>query len=105
MPLEHKRFFVSYSHDDQKLVVPVVALLRSTPTEVFLDVDTIEPGDNWWKRLEQALDTTSSFVIFWCSHSAGSVEVKKEWEFALKKGKRIIPVLLDSTPLPEPLKA
>lgn len=100
MEPEEKRFFVSYSHDDQKLVVPVVALLRSTPTDVFLDVDTIEPGDDWWKRVQDALDSTSSFVIFWCSHASDSTVVKQEWEFALDKGKRIIPVLLDSTPLP-----
>jgi len=82
------------------LVEPVVALLRTAPTDVFFDIDTIEPGEVWSQRLERALKGASLFVIFWCEHSANSVWVRKEWVFAVDKKKKVIPVLLDSTPLP-----
>jgi hypothetical protein len=42
-------------------------------------------------------------LLFWCRHSSASVEVAKEYGQALEQGKKIIPVLLDATPLPENL--
>jgi TIR domain len=104
MPTARKRFFISYSRDDRRLVEPVVALLRTAPTDVFFDLDTIEPGEDWYDRLEQAIKGASSFVIFWCDHSANSRSVQKEWMFAVGNKKRIIPILLDSTPLPPRLE-
>jgi hypothetical protein len=104
MPAARKRFFISYSRVDKDLVEPVVALLRTAPTDVFLDLDSIEPGDIWTDRLERAIKGASSFVIFWCDHSANSSWVRKEWTFAVGNKKRIIPVFLDSTGLPDELK-
>jgi hypothetical protein len=39
--------FVSYSHEDRDVVVPVVALLRAMHRHVFLDVQSITPGSLW----------------------------------------------------------
>lgn len=104
MPAARKRFFISYSRVDKDLVEPVVELLRTAPTDVFFDLDSIEPGDIWTDRLERAIKGASSFVIFWCDHSANSSWVRKEWTFAVGNKKRIIPVFLDSTGLPDELK-
>jgi hypothetical protein len=104
MPAARKRFFISYSRADKDLVEPIVQLLRTAPTDVFFDIDSIEPGDIWTDRLERAIKGASSFVIFWCDHSANSAWVRKEWTFAVGNKKRIIPVFLDSTGLPDELK-
>jgi hypothetical protein len=104
MPAARKRFFISYSRADKDLVEPIVQLLRTAPTDVFLDIDSIEPGDIWTDRLERAIKGASSFVIFWCDHSANSAWVRKEWTFAVGNKKRVIPVFLDSTGLPDELK-
>ena len=38
--------------------------------------------------------------VFWCWHAHGSQAVRSEWRQALRESKRIVPVLLDSKPLP-----
>jgi hypothetical protein len=95
--------FVSYSHQDIGLVQPVVRLLRATEDLVFQDLDSIQPGKRWRREIAEALDAAQLFILFWCYHSSRSVEVRKEYELALTTGKDVLPVLLDTTPLPEQL--
>jgi hypothetical protein len=95
--------FVSYSHQDVGLVQPVVGLLRATEDLVFQDLDSIKPGRRWRREIEEALYAAQLFVLFWCYHSSQSAEVRKEYELALTIGKDVLPVLLDTTPLPEQL--
>ena len=68
--------FVSYSHEDEALVKPVVSLLRVRQGLVFLDRDRIEPGKKWRDELDTALNDASLIVIFWCRHSEASFEVR-----------------------------
>lgn len=96
--------FISYSHTDTSLVNPVVKLLRVNQSFVFQDHDTIKPGSKWQESLIEALADTNVVVIFWCGHAHHSEEVKKEWSMAMDKGKDIVPLLLDETPLPDELK-
>ena len=95
--------FVSYSRQDVGLVQPVVRLLRATMGLVFQDLDSIEPGRRWRQEIEEALHAAQLFVLFWCYHSSRSAEVKKEYELALTMDKKILPLLLDTTPLPQQL--
>lgn len=93
--------FVSYSRHDEPIVVPVVKLLRlGDHGMVFLDLDSIAPGDLWRGRLEEALASARYVVLFWCEHASGSREVEREYRAALATGKALVPVLLDRTPLP-----
>src|SRR5262245_10123134 len=95
--------FVSYSHQDIGLVQPVVRLLRATEDLVFQDLDSIKPGRKWRREIEEALYAAHLVVLFWCYHSSRSAEVRREYELALTTGKDVLPVLLDTTPLPEQL--
>jgi TIR domain len=95
----HVQLFVSYSREDEAIVKPVVQLLRVTDSKVFLDVDSIVPGDRWQEELENSLSRADKICVFWCLHSAESEWVEREWRYAHQKNKRIIPLLLDSTPL------
>jgi hypothetical protein len=99
------RIFVSYSHRDAALVTPVVKLLRIRDGLVFQDQDRIEPGRQWQAELDRALVDANLVIVFWCRHSNESAEVRKEYEAAVSKGKDLLPVLLDPTPLPQPLAA
>jgi hypothetical protein len=42
-------------------------------------------------------------VTFWCVHSSESRHVEREWRAAEKAGKRLLPVLLDDTTMPDGL--
>lgn len=91
--------FASYSRSDGALVGPIVAAMRTMGSYVFLDTDSILPGKRWREELEAALDKADIVIVFWCRHSSASVEVAKEYELGLEKGKDILPVLFDNTQL------
>ncbi len=95
--------FVSYSHKDARFVKPMMQMLRPTGASVFRDEDGIEPGTKWAAVIAEAIEGCRLVYLFWCSHSADSGEVKKEYEQALALKKGIVPLLLDDTPLPATL--
>jgi hypothetical protein len=97
------RIFISYSREDESIVSPIVRLLRVAESKVFLDIDSIKPGDKWEEELIQSLSIADKVCVFWCHHSASSEWVNKEWRYAHERNKIIIPLLLDSTPLEKPL--
>src|SRR5436853_506362 len=92
--------FVSYSHADNSLVGPVVALLRASQALVFQDADSIRPGKRWREEVDTAISAASVVVVFWCRHAKASQEVETEFRAAIAQGKDILPLLLDETPLP-----
>ena len=95
--------FVSYSHRDSDLVGPVVALLRASEALVFRDADQLKPGAKWRQQLDTAISDSKIFVVFWCSHSRSSEEVRKEYTAAIEQHKDVLPLLIDDTPLPSEL--
>lgn len=105
MPERTHQIFVSYSHLDAALVIPIVRLLRATKGWVFLDSDSIQPGKKWRGQIDEALRTATLVVVFWCRHSNESSEVEQEYQSALIAQKDVLPVLLDSTELPPALGA
>jgi len=92
--------FASYSHHDVATVKPMVELLRTAGPAVFRDENSIRPGKKWPVVVSTAIGGCRLMYLFWCSHSAASIEVRKEYEQALDLKKDIVPVLLDKTPLP-----
>lgn len=97
------QFFISYSRRDSNLVGPVVALLRASRAHVFRDADSLEPGKKWRDQLSEAISDAEVLVLFWCHHAVESSEVGNEYRDAIAKGKDVLPLLLDDTPLPESL--
>ena len=97
------KIFASYSHYDLETVKPIVELVRTAGPAVFRDGDSIRPGKKWSVVLSTAIGACRLMYLFWCRHSAASIEVRKEYEQALDLKKDIVPVLLDKTPLPRRL--
>lgn len=97
--------FVSYSRHDEQLVKPLAELLGAAADDaIFLDVDSIKPGAIWKTEIDNAVRTSSVFIVCWCCESARSRFVHHEIALALEDDeKRLVPVLFCSTPLPKPL--
>ena len=95
--------FISYSHVDAALVAPVVRLLRVNRSLVFQDSDRIPPGKRWRGEIAKALARSNLVIVFWCHHASRSNEVSNEWRAAIELAKDLLPLLLDSTPLPSEL--
>lgn len=45
-----------------------------------------------------------TLFVFWCEHSAASKHVRDEYEAGIELRKEIVPVRLDDTALPDPLR-
>jgi hypothetical protein len=93
---------VSYSRHDEALVKPLAGLLGVAADDaVFLDVASLKPGDLWNEKIIAAVKEASVFVLCWCCECEHSTFVAKEISTALAEGgKRLVPVLFCSTPLP-----
>ena len=96
------KVFVSYSRHDEGLVKPLADLLGAAANDaVFCDVTSLKPGDAWEDKIFTAVREAPVFVVCWCCESGRSSFVAKEINAALSEGrKRLVPVLLCSTPLP-----
>jgi TIR domain-containing protein len=91
--------FVSYSRRDKPIVSAAVQLMRAVGATTFQDVDSIPPGDIWREVIFTTIKSARSVIVFWSRNSAASAAVRAEWTQGVHLNKRIIPVLLDSTPL------
>jgi hypothetical protein len=103
MPSKSTNVFVSYSRADVLLVSPVVKLLRTNKSLIFQDIDSIQPGKRWQGEIAEALAESQLVVVFWCTHASQSNAVSKEWQAAIEQKKDLLPLLLDTTPLPPQL--
>ncbi|MBS1172377.1 MAG: hypothetical protein H6R12_1207, partial [Proteobacteria bacterium] len=77
--------------------------MRLNKSLVFHDIDSIRPGRKWRGEIARALADSSLVVVFWCEHASHSEEVAKEWKAAIDQKKDLLPLLLDTTPLPAQL--
>jgi hypothetical protein len=91
--------FVSYARKDIQRVVPLVEELRRLKYRVFFDVESIHIGENWKQRLERSIRSSRVLLLCW-SASATSDFVRFEYLKAESLGKKVVPWLLDDTPLP-----
>jgi hypothetical protein len=96
-----KRLFASYSRKDTRRVHELVRLLRVSGAPVFLDTDSIPSGQKWQHEIQLALTAADAIVVFWSYAAIESIEVKREYEYAIQLGKDVVPIVLDDVPLTE----
>ncbi|MFD5130950.1 toll/interleukin-1 receptor domain-containing protein [Streptomyces olindensis] len=97
--------FISHNHRDKPQVTPLAARLRLLGVDVWLDSWEIRPGDRIPGKVNEALGLVDTVMVFWSTNSSKSPWVNTEWEAALTRrlrddSVRVIPVVLDDTPLP-----
>jgi hypothetical protein len=95
--------FISYARLDQPLVARAVEFLRAGGLHVFVDSQSIAYGTDWRQALGEAIENAERVMLFWTAAAAASRWVTREWQLALKRGKKVVPTLLDDTPLPPAL--
>lgn len=93
--------YVSYSPADTELVAAVVAMLSANNRAlVCLDADAIRTTGRWQEELGPAIAAADVVLLFWCHHANVCYELRKEFAVALERGRDVLPLLLDDTPLP-----
>ncbi len=96
--------FLSYSRTDSERVAPLRDELRRMGYRVFFDAESIDPGQEWKRRLERSIRASRTLVLCWSENTRGSDYITFEYSRAEALHKRILPWLLDKTPLPAMLE-
>jgi TIR domain len=91
---------MSYSREDSVRVRPLVEALRALGYRVFFDLESIKVGDLWKRRLESSIRQSRVLVLCWSAQARRSEFVQFEFAKAEGLGKKVLPWLLDDTPLP-----
>lgn len=85
--------FISYSKQDSEFVRYLRALLEAEGFDVWFD-DELNPGDDWWDRLEAQVKACAAFLVVMSTNSRGSKWVQRELLLAENRKIPVIPVLL-----------
>ena len=111
-----RRIFVSYRRDDAaahagRLHDQLTA--RSGPGNVFMDIDTIQPGDDFVEAIARAIDSCDVFLLLvgprWLASSDADGRprldnpddyVRIEVQTALTRSIRVIPLLVQGARMP-----
>lgn len=90
--------FISYSSEDQHLVIPLRDALTEGGVRVWLDREQIKPGmSNWQKAIRQAIDEVDFFVYIASETGKDSEYVLDEIGIAADKKKPVIPFWASGT--------
>ncbi len=89
--------FVSYSRKDGEVVQSVVDRLKAEGYRCWMDVDGIESGDAFKRKIVAAIKNSKSLLFFSSKDSNQSQWTLKEINVAVELRKLIIPVRLDGT--------
>ena len=105
MSISRRSVFLSYSHEDSRLVANIQERLikgGSKGFDCFRDLESIRFNEAFMPKLQAEIDGRETFVLFWSESAQRSDWVAKEIKFAEKK--RRVCVLLDESPPPFPFE-
>ena len=95
--------FVSYAHADREQVELAIASLKRKMCRVWYD-EGLTPGESWNDDLARHIKECSCFLVFLSASSMASSYVKSEINYAISKGRAVVPVRIDTSEIPEGLE-
>lgn len=95
-----KKLFISYSHEDKKIVKEYASILSLHGFDLWMDEKDISRGDYYTTKILKGIHDSDIYVVFVSHNSVSSSWVEAEIDFALKekieyKKLIIIPILID----------
>ncbi len=97
--------FLSHNKKDKEIAREIAMFLVAEDVNVWFDEWEVSAGDSIVGKIDDGLKDCSHFIILWSANASTSSWVRKELRVALAKAiesgaPRVIPVRLDSTPVP-----
>lgn len=85
--------FISYSRKNKAFVQKLADALKTAAREVWVDWEGIPLSSEWWKEIESGIEHANTFIFIITPESLQSTVCGQEIEHALKRGKRIVPII------------
>lgn len=94
MPGQQHIVFIAYARTDAPDVHTIADRLRSRGIETRVDIENIPVGADWSDMLRDFISAADTILFFITPAAMKSEMCRIEVEYAVKKNKRILPVLL-----------
>ena len=92
--------FISYSRKDLQQVIAIRDELKEkVGADSWIDIKGIESGEQFVNVIIEAIENAKIVLFMFSASSLQSEYAKKEIMYAKNKGKKIVPVILDNSPL------
>ena len=97
------RVFISYAHADSDFASVIADRLKQMGAEPVIDRLVLRVGDSVQGAVDRMIDSSDYFLFVVSSASKNSNWAQKEVQQALSRGKRVLPVVLDTGSIPKEL--
>jgi hypothetical protein len=95
-----QKVFISYSRKDIKFARRLAADLESAGFDVWWDISDLQGGDDWVRFIPAAIEASRFFVVLLSPDSIQSEWVSKEYSYALRLRKKIVPAMIRQCDVP-----
>lgn len=92
-----KKYFLSYSHEDEKYALELKNKLEEQGHIVWMDSASIEPGNDYREAIDNAIRNAMAVIVLMTPASRKSEYVAYEWAFAFGCKVRVIPLMFKKT--------
>jgi competence ComEA-like helix-hairpin-helix protein len=86
--------FISYSRRDTDCARRLTESFKGQELDFWIDWEGIPPTVDWWKEIEKGIEEADVFLFILSPDSIKSKVCKQEIDYAIKNGKRLIPVVV-----------
>ena len=91
--------FISYSHANGDFAEILRTRLEGSGFNVWTDEDRLLAGEDWRNGIDKAIRSACALIVVMTPSAKASEYVTYEWAFAWGVGVKVIPILLEPTPL------
>lgn len=96
--------FISYARIDSDFAHKIIDALKQHGITTWIDESSIQPGEDWFTRIGQAVKDCQMMLVILSPNSMNSKWVKRELKFADRQQKRVLPLLQAPCSLPPDLE-
>lgn len=90
----YNEVFISYSRKNVEFARKLVKAIYDNGREnVWIDWEDIEYAEDWWHKIQIGIDSAENFLFILSPDSVQSKVCYDEVDYAVKSGKRIIPIV------------
>jgi TIR domain-containing protein/HEAT repeat protein len=97
--------FISYAHTDGDFAVALIREIEKAGFTAWVDRERLRAGEDWRQAIDDAIRESFALIVIMTPEAKASEYVTYEWACGWGARVKVIPVLLEATPLHPRLEA